>query len=112
MRVSSARTLSSLAGLTTAASVVKRVYSNLAVLNITADGFAVRQMAPGISFEALQDVTDAQLRLANQSRSFKARIRRSECQPAADNRQRRGEDRPQYVIRNARADVAANGDPR
>jgi acyl CoA:acetate/3-ketoacid CoA transferase beta subunit len=35
------------------------------VLDITADGFAVREMVPGISFEALQDVTDAQLRLAN-----------------------------------------------
>jgi 3-oxoadipate CoA-transferase beta subunit len=49
----------------TAVGVVKRVYTNLAVLDVTGDGFAVRQMVPGLTFEELQDVTDAPLRLAN-----------------------------------------------
>jgi acyl CoA:acetate/3-ketoacid CoA transferase beta subunit len=38
-----------------------RVYTNLAVLDVTGDAFAVREMAPGLSFGALQDVTDAPL---------------------------------------------------
>jgi 3-oxoadipate CoA-transferase, beta subunit len=49
----------------TALGAVKRVYTNLAVLDVTGDGFAVRDMVPGLTFEALQDVTDAPLRLAN-----------------------------------------------
>ena len=49
----------------TAPAAVKRVYSNLAVLDVTENGFAVRDMAPGLTFEALQDVTDAKLRRAN-----------------------------------------------
>ena len=49
----------------TAVGAAKRVYTNLAVLDVTGDGFAVREMVPGLTFEALQDVTDAPLRLAN-----------------------------------------------
>jgi 3-oxoadipate CoA-transferase beta subunit len=49
----------------TALGAVKRVYTNLAVLDVSGDGFVVRDMAPGLTFEALQDVTDAPLRLAN-----------------------------------------------
>jgi 3-oxoadipate CoA-transferase, beta subunit len=49
----------------TAVGAAKRVYTNLAVLDVTGDGFAVRDMAPGLTFEALQDVTDAPLKLAN-----------------------------------------------
>jgi 3-oxoadipate CoA-transferase, beta subunit len=49
----------------TAVGAVKRVYTNLAVLDVTGDGFAVRDMAPGLTFEALQGVTDAPLRMAN-----------------------------------------------
>ena len=45
----------------TAAGVVKRVYTNLAVLEVTADGFKVLDMAPGLSFESLQARTDAKL---------------------------------------------------
>jgi len=47
----------------TALGVVKRVYTNLAVLDVTADGFAVREMVPGLTFEALQRVTAAPLRM-------------------------------------------------
>ena len=46
----------------TAVGAVKRIYTNLAVIDMTADGFVVRDMAPGLTFEALQDVTDAPLR--------------------------------------------------
>ena len=49
----------------TAVGIAKRVYSDLAVLDVTGDAFAVREMAPGLTFEALQDLTDAPLKLAN-----------------------------------------------
>jgi 3-oxoadipate CoA-transferase, beta subunit len=45
----------------TALGVVTRVYTNLAVLDVTADGFAVRAMAEGLTPDALQKVTDAPL---------------------------------------------------
>jgi 3-oxoadipate CoA-transferase beta subunit len=45
----------------TAAGVVKRVYTNLAVLDVTERGFAVLDMAPGITFDSLQAVTGAKL---------------------------------------------------
>jgi 3-oxoadipate CoA-transferase beta subunit len=49
----------------TAPAVVKRVYTNLAVLDVTDEGFVVRDMVPGLTLEALQDVTEAPLRMAN-----------------------------------------------
>ncbi len=48
----------------TALGAVKRVYTNLAVLDIADDGFTVREMVPGLTLEALQNVTDAPLRMA------------------------------------------------
>ena len=51
----------------TAVGAAKRVYTNLAVIDIDADGFVVRDMAPGLTFQALQDVTDAPLRIENSS---------------------------------------------
>ena len=48
----------------TAVGVVKRVYTNLAVIDVTDEGFAVREMVPGLTLEALQNVTDAPLRMA------------------------------------------------
>jgi 3-oxoadipate CoA-transferase beta subunit len=48
----------------TAPGAVTRVYTNLAVLDVTAKGFAVREMAPGLTFEALQKVTGAPLHRA------------------------------------------------
>ena len=47
----------------TAAGVVKRVYTNLAVLDVTDDGFAVREMVPGMTLDELQKVTDAPLHI-------------------------------------------------
>jgi len=46
----------------TAIGAVKRVYTNLAVLDVTDDGFAVREMVPGMTLDELQKVTDAPLR--------------------------------------------------
>jgi 3-oxoadipate CoA-transferase beta subunit len=48
----------------TALGVVKRVYTNLAVLDVTPDGFAVRDMVPGLTLAQLQDLSDAPLRMA------------------------------------------------
>jgi len=48
----------------TAVGVVKRVYTNLAVLDVTDDGFAVREMVPGMTLDELQKVTDAPLHMA------------------------------------------------
>ncbi len=47
----------------TAVGVVKRVYTNLAVIDVTDDGFAVREMVPGMTLAELQKVTDAPLRM-------------------------------------------------
>ena len=47
----------------TAVGVVKRVYTNLAVLDIADDGFAVREMVPGMTLDELQKVTDAPLHM-------------------------------------------------
>jgi 3-oxoadipate CoA-transferase beta subunit len=41
--------------------VVKRVYTNLAVLDVTARGIVVRDMIPGMTLEALQARTEAKL---------------------------------------------------
>ena len=45
----------------TALGVVKRVYTNLAILDVAPDGFAVRAMVEGLTLDALQKVTDAPL---------------------------------------------------
>jgi 3-oxoadipate CoA-transferase, beta subunit len=51
----------------TAVGAAKRVYTNLAVLDIAGDGFAVREMVPGLTFAALQDMTDAPLKMASEA---------------------------------------------
>jgi 3-oxoadipate CoA-transferase, beta subunit len=45
----------------TAKGVVKRVYTNLAVLDVTPRGFVVRDIIDGLSFEGLQARTEAHL---------------------------------------------------
>jgi 3-oxoacid CoA-transferase B subunit len=49
----------------TAAGVVDRIYTNLAVIDVTKDGLIVREMVPGLEFEELQKKTGAKLTLAN-----------------------------------------------
>ncbi len=46
----------------TALGCVTRIYTNLAVIEVTADGFLVSEMVPGLTFEELQARTDAPLR--------------------------------------------------
>jgi len=45
----------------TARGVVKRIYTDLAVLEVTPQGFVVRDMVPGLTFEELQARTEATL---------------------------------------------------
>ncbi len=45
----------------TAARAVKRVYSDLAAMDVTEEGFVVRAMAPGMTPARLQELTDAPL---------------------------------------------------
>ncbi len=45
----------------TAVGAVKRVYTNLAVIDVTERGFVVLDMIPGLDFETLQARTDAKL---------------------------------------------------
>jgi acyl CoA:acetate/3-ketoacid CoA transferase beta subunit len=40
---------------------VKRIYTNLATIDVTERGFVVRDMAPGLTPENLQARTDAKL---------------------------------------------------
>jgi 3-oxoacid CoA-transferase B subunit len=49
----------------TAAGVVDRVYTDLAVIDVVADGFLVREMAPGLTRKELQGLTAAQLGFAD-----------------------------------------------
>ena len=45
----------------TALGAVQRIYTNLAVLDVSPKGFVVREMIPGLSLEALQARTGARL---------------------------------------------------
>lgn len=49
----------------TAAGCVKRIYTNLAVLEITPEGILVREMVEGMTVARLQDLTEPPLTLAN-----------------------------------------------
>ena len=49
----------------TAPHCVKRVYTNLAVLDVTREGIVVREMVEGLDLAGLQALTEAELRLAN-----------------------------------------------
>ena len=48
----------------TAAGCVKRVYTDLAVIDVTPKGFVVIDMVPGMTLKALQERTDAPLQQA------------------------------------------------
>jgi 3-oxoadipate CoA-transferase, beta subunit len=56
----------------TAPHCVKRVYTNLAVLDITPDGVVVREMVEGLDLGGLQECTEAMLRLANDWKRLEA----------------------------------------
>lgn len=54
----------------TAAGVVDRVYTDLAVLDVTPEGFLVREMVAGLTPEELQSRTAAQLSFAGELREL------------------------------------------
>ncbi|RPJ81815.1 MAG: CoA transferase subunit B [Deltaproteobacteria bacterium] len=45
----------------TGKNVVNRIYTNLAVIDVTSNGLFVKELAPGITYEYLQQNTDARL---------------------------------------------------
>jgi len=56
----------------TAAGVVDRIYTNLAVIDVTSDGLIVREMVHGLTFAELQAKTGAEIRLANDWQTIRA----------------------------------------
>jgi 3-oxoadipate CoA-transferase beta subunit len=56
----------------TAESVVRRIYTDLAVIDVTKDGFVVREMVEDIDFDALQAKTEAKLHKAPDLKPLKA----------------------------------------
>jgi hypothetical protein len=49
----------------TAPACVKRIYTNLAVIDVTEQGLFVLEMVPGLTLEELQALTEPKLQLAN-----------------------------------------------
>jgi 3-oxoadipate CoA-transferase, beta subunit len=56
----------------TAMHCVKRIYTNLAVLDITREGIVVREMVEGLDLAGLQKLTEAPLVLANDWKKLEA----------------------------------------
>jgi 3-oxoacid CoA-transferase B subunit len=56
----------------TARRVVKRIYTNLAVIDVTQGGLVARELAPGVPFAEVQAKTGAKLDLANDWRTISA----------------------------------------
>jgi len=56
----------------TAAQCVKRIYTNLAVIDVTADGMVVREIVDGLDLAGLQKVTEPKLTLANDWKKLSA----------------------------------------
>ena len=56
----------------TAAAVVRRIYTNLAVIDVTAEGLVVHEMVEDIDLPALQTKTEANLRLAPNAKVLRA----------------------------------------
>lgn len=54
----------------TARSVVQRIYTDLAVIEVTPSGFVARELANGLTLEDLQTVTEAEIILAPRCRSI------------------------------------------
>jgi acyl CoA:acetate/3-ketoacid CoA transferase beta subunit len=63
--------------------VVKRVYTNLAVLEVTPRGFEVLDMAPGVTFDALQSKTDAKLHMPAKAAPNRAAPARQQPAPTS-----------------------------
>lgn len=48
----------------TAARCVDRIYTNLAIMDVTTEGLVIQELAPGVTFEYVQERTEAPLKLA------------------------------------------------
>jgi 3-oxoadipate CoA-transferase beta subunit len=58
----------------TAARCVSRIYTNLAVIDVTADGLVVREMVAGLDLAGLQKLTEPKLTLANDWKKLSAPV--------------------------------------
>ncbi|HYM04016.1 MAG TPA: CoA-transferase, partial [Stellaceae bacterium] len=58
----------------TAPRCVKRVYTNLAVLDVTGEGVVVREIVDGLDLARLQEMTEATLTLANDWKKLEAPV--------------------------------------
>lgn len=58
----------------TAAGVVKRIYTNLAVIDVTPEGLVVREMVPGMDLARLQALTEPKLTLAQDWQEIRAPV--------------------------------------
>ena len=56
----------------TAAAAVRRIYTDLAIIDVTGDGLVVREIADDIDFAALQAKTEAALRAAPDLKPLRA----------------------------------------
>jgi len=56
----------------TAAQCVSRIYTNLAVIDVTKDGLVVREMVEGLDLAGLQKLTEPKLTLANDWKKLSA----------------------------------------
>jgi 3-oxoadipate CoA-transferase beta subunit len=56
----------------TAAAVVRRIYTDLAVIDVTAEGLVVRELVDDLDFRALQAKTEATLRPARDMKALRA----------------------------------------
>ena len=54
----------------TARGVVKRIYTDIAVIDVEHSGLVLREFAPGLDASAIQDNTEAELRIANDCREI------------------------------------------
>ncbi len=58
----------------TAAKCVSRIYTNLAVIDVTKDGLVVREMVEGLDLAQLQKLTEPKLALANNWKKLSAPV--------------------------------------
>lgn len=65
-RAGSSKLLKSCSLPLTGVGCVKKIVSNLGVIEITKDGFLLRERAPGVSIEEIQDATEGTLIIADQ----------------------------------------------
>jgi 3-oxoacid CoA-transferase B subunit len=54
----------------TARGVVKRIYTDIAVIDVEHSGLVLREFAPGLDASVIQDKTEAELRIANDCREI------------------------------------------